>query len=202
MKGKWQKIAVGNGASELSRTVHKVAGDPRVDCGSSSFSTFGCGLKPFPSSVGLPYQLDSTNENETTAVHGASWHSEGWGRMVTDWGSAWTSQWLTPGASEEQWEGPHSFYLALSPGIDILGSPTGTDMLPEGRDWRLEVLALNYVKCGAQTPGYRRDSGKEGQFSAYRSPETEGMACYGGHTTVHQHGSGIKGTGMEKRHFI
>lgn len=48
---------------------------------------------------------------------------------------------------------------------------------------------------------HRKDSEKEGQVSAYRCPETKGMPHHGGHTRVHQHGSGIKGTGMEKRHL-
>lgn len=53
-------------------------------------------------------------------------------------------------------------------------------MLYRGRDWRLEVLASNDVKCGVCTPRYRKNFGKEGQFSAYRSPETEGMPRHGG----------------------
>ena len=61
-------------------------------------------------------------------------------------------------ASKEQWEGPYSISLALfwdkypgKPAAMMWQSSAGTKMFLVGRDWRLEVLTLNYMKYGAQT---------------------------------------------------
>lgn len=211
---------MGNGTlvetSEPSRTIHKVVCWRLIGADQGcKFITFPLrwGLIAFPLNEGLPYRLNSVNENKTKAMHRASQHSGSWGTRMTDLGSPWTSQWVRLsnfwGAVRRATQLlPGSLTLDTYPGNPaamMWGSPTHTEMLyvdDPGETWGPSfklLVGFTWMKSDARLDT-QTHKGLWERRTFFCLQILEDMSHHGGrgHTGVHQCGSRSKGMGWRK----